>query len=223
MNKLGLLLGIVLALIGCGSNGPVTTTDTKASEDAFVATGTVQSDRTPNLLDRTRIGLIRQGEKLRVGLDQETALSIFPEPKRSFSMTEIPPGFGEGYRSRGWETNNEGLGVLFLNDRVAAAMYQLEDTDEARAEEISELYARDLAGLEGETISGAHVKYRFWNDNSHRLVLNTVKGLKGRVTIMVAMGDASVLDRLRLNERYAREDLARAEREFTRKQNNAKQ
>ena len=66
---------------------------------------------------------------LRLGESPEKALSLFPRPSRGFPIDDQVPGFPEVLKSKGWESSQEGFGIITRDDEVLLAMHQLESLD----------------------------------------------------------------------------------------------
>lgn len=207
------LLAGAIAVAGCGG-GPSASGGTPAvrrADEPFVPTGEAKERRDPDPYRRTRIAMLRQNERLTVGMSQEDALALFPEPRRSYALNDVPPGFGDGYRARGWESRLESFGILLFNDRLVFAMRQFEDMEEPQYEDLVREYETALRETESTFVAGRHVRYQFWQDGTQRLMVLAVQRPKDRLNVTVSMGDNVVMDRLRMSESHARDDANRAD------------
>lgn len=167
----------------------------------------------PNSLAPTDLGILNDGTLLRVGDSLEDANRAFPAPQDIFGLKELPPGFGSGFRARGFETPREGLGLILVDNRVAVAMRRLEDVSVDAAKEAVRRYVAEF-GDATESVSGARIEYRFWTKEDQRLMVCTAPDRKetSRFDVTVAVGVSTLMDALRMSHASAREDRAIAER-----------
>lgn len=167
----------------------------------------------PNSLAPTDLGILNDGNLLRVGDSLEDANRAFPAPQDIFGLKELPPGFGTGFRARGYETPREGLGLILVDNRVAVALRRVEDISADAANESLRRYVEEF-GDASETVKGARIEYRFWSKEDQRLMVCLAPDRKEptRFDVTVAVGVSTLMDALRMSYASAREDRAIAEK-----------
>jgi hypothetical protein len=167
----------------------------------------------PDSLAPTDLGILNDGNLLRVGDSLEDANRVFPAPQDIFGLKELPPGFGSGFRARGYETPREGLGLILVDNRVAVAMRRIEDVSADTAKDAVRRYVAEF-GEPSESVSGARIEYRFWSKEDQRLMVCTAPDRKepSRYDVTVAVGVSTLMDALRMSYASAREDRAIAEK-----------
>ncbi len=198
---------IAISLSGCGSPQPVAKTPA-APPIRFAGKVTP-----PESLAPTDLALFSETGRLRVGDSLDEATRVFPSPHGMVGPKELPPGFGQEFRARGFESREEGLGLILMDNRVALALRRLEN----RAfPEVQDLVAEFKVsfGEAQESVAGARIEYRFWEIEDQRLMLCTApdKNDPTRFDITMAVGPINLMDALRMSYPAAREDRAVAER-----------
>lgn len=191
---------------GCSRSEPVAQ---KATVPPIRFGGKVE---VPSSLAPTDLALISESGRLRVGDSLEEAGRAFPPPD-SFGLKELPPGFGTGFRARGFETRDEGLGLILVDNRVAIAVRREENVKVERIEDVVKSFVRQF-GEPDESVSGARIEYRFWNKEDQRLMLCTApdRADPTHFDVTMAVGVMTLMDALRMSYPMAREDRAMAER-----------
>lgn len=194
-------------LIGCGRSAP---DSGRAPVPPLQFTAKVE---VPPSLAPTDLALISGKERLQVGDSLEKAARVLPSPVGAFGLKDLPPGFGQAFRARGFETRDDGLGLILVDNRVALAMRRVENVSVEAIEEVVKTYIRQF-GEPDESISGARIEYRFWRKEDQRLMLCTApdRAEPARFDVTVAVGVISLMDALRMSYPAAREDRAMAER-----------
>ncbi len=202
------LLLLVAALLGggCSRSEPVAQ---KATVPPIRFGGKVE---VPSSLAPTDLALMSENGRLRVGDSLEEAGRTFPPPD-AFGLKELPPGFGTGFRARGYETREEGLGLILVDNRVAIAVRREENVNADKIEEVVKAFVRQF-GEPDESVSGARIEYRFWNKEDQRLMLCTAPDREDptHYDVTMAVGVMTLMDALRMSYPMAREDRAMAER-----------
>jgi hypothetical protein len=206
VRHLGLLLALT-ATVGCGVEGPADPNGASATVPTQLAVDA------PNLAERTRLGLLRQGRKVRVGDGVEYAFQVFEHPRRFFEFSQLPPTLQRPFEARGWESGSEGFGVILFEDAVAACVHQIERTGPARLLSLLDDYTREF-GRPTTEVRTQRAQYWFWEESEHRLALVATENLKGEVALAVAVGDLDVMAALGFSPEAARVDAAEADRMF---------
>lgn len=207
------LLGLVgLALIGCG---PGKTADDTKSEPVLglerSAVRTPAKVTPPDFSKRTDLRMIRKGEVLHVGDSVDDALRIFPEDKSAFHLADMPPGWkDDSYRCVGWDTASTGFGAIVYNDRIALALYHEDRITEDRLKEILDTYDRGLS-MPATLVTGSRVRYWFWEQEPHRLMICAVQVPGDGLNVSIALGDIQIMDLFRMKKEAAENDERAAE------------
>jgi hypothetical protein len=203
-------LALVLLAAGCGPLPESTVDDTESPETRTVAPLTL---RAPDFTVRTSLGLIRHGRKLRVGDGVDYAFQVFEHPRRFFEFSQLPPGLQPPFEARGWESSEEGFGVIGYGQAVALALHQIERTGEGRLQLLLDVYIDEFGEADVE-VRSEQVHYWFWEEDTHRLMIASTRSARGEYTLAVAVGATGVMDTLAMSPSAAREDAREAERLF---------
>lgn len=197
MKWLGLGL-IVLALAGCqASSSP--------SDNALAAPAITVA--APQTTGPTDVELIRQGGVIQVGDAWDKAKDVFPEPRDAFEFSDLPKGFGNDYKARGWETARQGFGVITFDDKIVSAMFQDDDVSTDRLTEILDTYTRVLG--RPATVESTQVRYWFYEKAGQRLMICAESADRNTVRLTEAMGDDVVLNALGIGVPEAQRDSVR--------------
>jgi hypothetical protein len=196
-----LLLLPVLAsflLAGCGDERPVTVVEPQPPP--------VVDLPKPNFDARTDLALLHNSKRLRIGDTSTAALALFPMEEGATRIRSLPQGFPSEYTVRGWSIPQEfeGFGVILFQDRVVAAMEQLDNVDEQALTDTIEQYERALGSP--EPIVGNGVRYWFWQEEAQTLMISTFETEPGRSRMTIAIGLTTVLSRLGISIERARLD-----------------
>lgn len=160
----------------------------------------------PDLAFRSRLALLDNGRRLGVGDSVQEALEFLPAPRKAYAFRELPPGFEEPYRAEGWETDAEGFGVISLEGKVVLTLRTRENASNSLIEDTVRTYTRDNRSLPPERVTGKTAEYWFFERESHRLMIASVKDLEGKRSLTIALGDVSVMDALRMSPAKALQD-----------------
>lgn len=174
----------------------------------------------------SRIGLLRQRGKLRVGDSFDRALDLFQGARRAREFQDLPARLAAPYKAHGWETQGEGFGVILYNARVAAAVHTLEKASDEEVLELVDAYQDEMRMLP-EIVTGQTARYWFWevprvrlpNSDSgndpkavkQRLMVCAVVDAKGTYTLTQAMGDVFPMNAIKANIYAAQTDVAAAD------------
>lgn len=213
---------VVAAMTGCGAPTEPPNLD---EQEAPVE----QKVGTPVASARSLIAFFKRSGAVRVGDTIAHAFDVAPMPPRSFEITQLPSRFARPYSTRGWETANEGFGLISYNGVIVASLYQKRNADPDVLYEILELQEKGLRTIRNELVAGGKIRYWFWETPaiegggpaknakgepvSHRLMVCALQqGTKLNIT--VAMGDTVVLDALGANKAKAHSDTERIDAMF---------
>jgi hypothetical protein len=199
MRALGLVL-IALLLVGCADEGP----KSSVRKSAFLSTEPVPA---PGVLEPGELALLAPNGQIKVGMSLDEAEKIVPAPPNSFALKELPANFAEPYRARGFETYREGFGLILFGEKVAMAMRREEDLNAEQIRLVKSRYIETF-GTPTADMSDKEIGYLFWWKGGHRLMIaiSPDVALKDRFDVTQAMGDATVMDALRMNSLAATED-----------------
>ena len=195
------LLAVVVAstlLVGCGDERPVTVVEPQAVPIVDLPK--------PTFDQRTDLALLHNSKRLRVGDTSTAALALFPMEEGATRIRSLPQGFPSEYTVRGWSIPQEfeGFGVILFQDRVVAAMEQLDNVDQQAMTDTIEQYERSLGSA--EPIVGNGVRYWFWREGPQTLMISTFDTEPGRSRMTIAVGLTPVMSRLGISLEKARLD-----------------
>lgn len=191
------LAGLVL-LAGCGTSTTQLTTESSQKI-------TVPEINEP--LPPTRIGLWRDGKKVRPGDSVATAMEAFERPKSAVAVSDLPPGFPATYRAKGWEDENEGFAVLATGGQTVAAIRTEYGVVPSRVAEVTKEYQEEH-GFPDSEIHQPNVDYWFWERPPYRLVICAARDADRTLVMTSAMGYGEVLDALTLSVEGAQRETA---------------
>jgi len=169
----------------------------------------------PRMDVQSELALIRQSGRVHVGDSTEAALVIFPPLQKSKEITELPEVL-PGLSPAGWQAENEGFGMAVKDGKVALAMLTLNLLEASDVKNIADTYEADLQRTADETMSDSRVRYWFWSSKigplgAQRLMVCSRTDKEGKRSIVVALGDSSVMDALRMSPDAARADISKSE------------
>ncbi|CAN5732142.1 hypothetical protein BH11ARM2_BH11ARM2_18250 [soil metagenome] len=192
-------LAALLLLAGCQGG--------ESKKDADAADGTEPDPPigAPATLKPSRLFLVGGESILRLGDDWGDAEKVFPAPKESFPVSELPDRFGKPYSAKGWNEAHDGFGVILYSDRIAAAMVQNERPDASSADKIRKRYGDELSSITPVEVRGGNVNFTFWEDGDQRLMLLEQK-MENRVRTTIALGDKNVMDGIGASVERAQQD-----------------
>lgn len=197
-----LFLAVALALAGCQGAAPVPTVEPAA----MAAPASVKP---PETTSPTQIALIRRNQAVTVGMRPDDAFRIFRETREGgFEDERLPPRFTRPYAARSWESGSRGFGVITFEDRVVAAMYQEDKASYERALELVQVHQDRMGAAADHVYAGKRLTYWFWEKDKQRLMILAFRstGPEG-VRITMTMGDAVVLDALRIAPEIAEKEV----------------
>jgi len=196
-------LPLLALLAGCQSQTPASESPTP-SEPPVAA---------PSNLDRTDLALVNGSERLYVGDTWDVAARVYPAPRSAFEFNELPEKLQANFRARGWETAQEGFGVVLANDRIAAAMLQLDAANQSQLEKILKAYREMLPSLTPTEVAGRQVRFTFYENDSQRLMI-CAQQMNPRLYITIAVGDKDVMRQLGADPTRAASDRDELDRLF---------
>jgi hypothetical protein len=158
------------------------------------------------------LAMLIDGAEVRVGQTDRTALQNVGRPRGAFDTLDPSPLQGDDWRVRGWSSQEVAFGLLTLDNSVALAVYTREDAPPDWFADLLSAHERAYADTSPSVVAGAASSYWFWNRGEERLMIVRVRGVDGKTSASVAVGLASVMDLLRMNEADAQSDVEQAHR-----------
>lgn len=200
----GICFFFLFLLIGCG--GP--------SSNQAKAKVAKQEQQTPNRtllseISGSTLAYLKYNKFIHLGESAQTILSLFPKPDGAITIQTLPPSLAPPLVANGWDAENESLGVISQEDKVVLIMHTYNQVNVHKAEET---YTRYLKHFKRPTqeMSGLYSKYWFWDSGSTRLMIASSIDSKGVHNLTIAFGVHSVMDRLRMDPKDAKEDQTKA-------------
>lgn len=189
---------LVPFLVGCGNGGTAKAPNSEVAkkEEPIAA---------PDSPKPSRLFMVGSDSLLRLGDDWGDAQKVFPAPKGSFPITDLPDRFSPPYTARGWEATRDGFGVILYDERIVEAMLQNERSDTVFADDLRRRYDNELTSLTPVEVKSATANFVFWEDGDQRLML-LVQKLSDKVRTTVALGDKKVMDAIGASTERARQD-----------------
>ncbi len=210
------LAAICLFALGCGG-GEKATSQTEKPEPTIALKTRVPGPakvEPPDFEKRTSLRMVRYGDELRVGDGVDTALRVFREEKNAYKIAEMPPGWkDEAYTCQGWDNGTMGFGAILYDDKLCLGLYHEYKADQERVEEIVGTYER-LNSVPLKTVVGSRVRYWFWEDDVHRLMICAVQSPKEGLNVSVSLGDTRIMNIMGMSPTQAEKDRAAAEKLF---------
>ncbi len=211
-----ILLGLAAIMaIGCG--GPSQPAEPKP--DSLLATSRITvSGQTkvdpPNFEQRTSLRMIRNGDDVRVGDSVEAALRVYREEKNSYIVNEMPAGWKDAaYTCTGWDNGTIGFAAVSYDEKLVLGLYHEDRADENRLQDILRDYQNAIT-LDNTKITGSRVRYWFWEQSPHRLMICATQIPQEGLSITIALGDSRIMEMMRMSPIMADRDRIAAEKLF---------
>lgn len=205
------VLGLCVLLYGCNSAPPSAADPTITVDRNRSSVRTPEKMPSPDFDKKTSLKLVRNGFEVRVGDSVDDALNAFKPDKNAQKLADMPPGWRDSaYRCVGWDTGSVGFGAITLDERVVLALYHEDRSSEGRLKEILDDYDRVIP-IPATQINGQRVRYWFWDQEPHRLMICAVQPPNEGLNITIALGDAGTMNYFGMNSTLADKDRAVAE------------
>lgn len=201
-----------LLLAGCGSKQKSAEEAEAPSVESPYSSGTRPEVKVvlPRESEMHALSMGRSGRSIRIGDAEDRVFSIFVKPNRASDFFEEPPIQGDEYLSRGWQSQAESFGGIFLRGQLILGQYMVEKLPADSIEELMMEVSRDQGDLSYEEVPGKYGRYRFWQSGSDRLMAVVTTDVKGQSSFTLVLGISNVMDALRMNVDGARQDLMSA-------------
>lgn len=201
MNRYGLL---VLAAVLAGCAAPKVATQSPEAYITPAAKPAKSGLAEPNFTLTSRLAVLKAPGKVQVGDERAAALRVFAPPTGSYEHDDLPPSIPEPYSARGWQTDDEGIGLILFEGKVAAVVHEMYRAPEDRCNEIVEAHRAEFGAPSSEVANG-NVRYLFWDDNqaAQRLMLCTFEQSPKKFNLTVALGTNRLMDALGMAPDYA--------------------
>jgi len=204
---LALAFGSAVVLSGCspGTNGD-------ANGEEVIPINRNVGEYKPLEKAESQLGILINGQWIFAGSEQTEVDQAMRKPDRpTTEFRDLPPGFGSGFRSRGWETDAEGIGTITHNSRVVVAVRTQKGVDESQVQSTVRKYSTWLTP-EQPTQNGRLARYWFAEDQGRRLMVCAVRTHEDSYDLVEAIGEETAMDALRMSSLSAGNDLRSAER-----------
>ncbi len=151
----------------------------------------------PEYTEVSKVRLTNGRRFVSLGDTEDKAFSIFPRPSRGFTLQdETIPGLPVDFKSKGWESNSEGFGIILHDDKVVLAMRQYEAIE---ADEFAGILAA-LQAINGidrfQSVTQDKVEYWFIKSGLDVLSISRVPSAKKRYQVTTTIGNEHVMDSL---------------------------
>src|SRR5579871_2715623 len=126
-----LLCGFSLLLVGCGDAG--TAADKTAAASVTANQASASEIAPPDFSHESGLGMVRaaHSKALLIGMQADDALGVFTGPPGAYSRSDLPPAIPSGvYDAQGWQTKDEGFGMILYKGRVGLALYEQDRTSQ---------------------------------------------------------------------------------------------
>jgi len=210
--SIAFLISASFLLAGCSDSGPATPHNGMApteNSEGEVELPKVQiaSLEVPNTED---LGIVHNGERLRLGDLREIGLEVFPVPKRAQIFREELPVLNDSMKAEAWEDGLRSFGMITQKGRVVLAVYTEDRVAENRINDVVADHERAF-GTAAVTVPGSNVNYRFWSKASTRVMICDTTDFKNRRSVTIAVGHFELMDVLRMSAKAAENDHNAAE------------
>jgi hypothetical protein len=211
-----IFLGLAAIIaVGCGPGQPAETKADSLPTTARISVSGPAKVEPPNFEQRTALRMIRNGDEARVGDPVESALRAFREEKNSYLINEMPAGWKDpAYTCRGWDNGTIGFSAFVYDDKMVLGLYHEDRADEKRLQEIVADYDRAIPSGKIPPITGSRVRYWFWEQGTHRLMICATQIPQEGLSIAISLGENRIMDILRMNPLMADRDRQVAEKLF---------
>lgn len=179
---------VVGSLVGCG-NGPQVAQESPAPRPA-------PELEYPGDFQDSRLALFNDGAMLKVGDSALRINEVFPKPPRSFVLNDRPPQLPRAYATRGWQTNEEAVATILVEDHIAMIVRTREGVELADVEQAIREYER-LFG-EPTRIVKDDYRFAFWSDGGASLMIGNAVDLNGRMSLTYALGHPELMKSLNM-------------------------
>jgi hypothetical protein len=175
-------------LVGCG-NSPQVAEESPAPRPAAEL-------EYPGDFQESRLALYNDDAKLNVGDSALSMNEVFPKPPRSYMLNDRPPRLPMVYATRGWQTNEEAVSAILVEDHIAAFVRTREGVELSDVEEAIAEYER-LFGEPTRIVNGDY-RFAFWSDSGAALMIGNAIDLNGRMSMTYALGHPELLKSLNM-------------------------
>ena len=166
----------------------------------------------------SKVALVNdKGEFIKVGSLLDDVTKFFPKDNGA-GFSDLHPALERSkFDAWGWEgKDGRSFGAILdrVDKRVALAMRTFKDQGQTQLDALVKQY-EDLVGKRPSTvpptIPGKSATYYFWDDHPHRLMICAVTNTRGGYNVVVAMGDAQVMDAIGASQKGAAEAIVKGD------------
>lgn len=169
----------------------------------------------PSYNDLATLALTVADKRIILGDNAARIAELVPRPPNSWEFRELPPMLDNEFSVRGWEDRDGGFGAILKDGRLVFAMRAYENVSPELLQEIKEACARGVArGIKPFEYGNDNMGYRFYRDGETQIMIAWAPDIRGRVGVTTAIGLMPLMTALRMDSRFALEDLAAAEEQL---------
>ncbi|MEI8283307.1 MAG: hypothetical protein WCG75_12940 [Armatimonadota bacterium] len=185
------LIGIFGALLSLGGCSPT------ESSSEIPNVNKALSTLVPEYTELSKVRLPNGRRYVSLGDTEERATAVFPQPSRGFSPKEdTVPVLPQDFKSKVWETTQEGFGIILHDDKVVMAMHQY---DGITADEFASILdnVKAVNGIDHfQGLNADKVDYWFTRFGIDLIVISRVAGNKMKYQTTIAIGNEHIFDTL---------------------------
>ncbi len=182
-----LLISLVAGLVaGCAAPEPVSVAKSTQPELDL---------EYPGDFSDTRLALMPEGGRLAVGDSIANFRAYLPKPRRAYDSSDVPPGFGKTFVSRGWTDTAVSASVISLEDRIVLAMTTEEGVEDNAVQSAIDRYS-GYFGYPDETIGQGKFRYAFWRDGGSVLMIGNAFEPEGSQSLSIVVGHPKAMTAL---------------------------
>lgn len=149
----------------------------------------------PGDFSDTRLALVPEGGRLAVGDSISNFRAYLPKPRRAYDSSDVPPGFGKTFVSRGWTDTAVSASVISLEDRIVLAMTTEEGVEDNAVQTAIDRYS-GYFGYPDETIGQGKFRYAFWRDGGSVLMIGNAFEPEGSQSLSIVVGHPKAMTAL---------------------------
>lgn len=156
------------------------------------------------------LGLVENGQIVRVGERLEDAEAILKPAKDVYQFREESPVDNQAIEATGWESGKHKVGVLVIRGRLVLAISTIDNASESLVNEIIAEHERNF-GPPNTQHFGVASRYRFWAKGNARLMICDSLDAQERLSVTAVIGQYDLMDAISMSSRQAEQDLKEAD------------
>jgi len=206
------ILGLALAgIVGCAEDTSPSATPEKTpvAQKPNIPIPKLVEPPPPRLSGKLELLVGDEGQTIRLGDTPDMVEKLFPVPTGSVPFKDLPPGFGEGYTVRGYETSRGSFGALFFDNSLILVLERRENVDPYVVGTAITQYERAY-GRPTDKVINKRIQYYFWEfaKEDRRIMICSTPDERypDTVDLNIAMGDVLAMSAFRMSVEAARND-----------------